>query len=109
MAETHRAYVAYICGVPFATRDSKIIASLLKMSTRLPRLEVLPDGTLATMTEADERALVNQMVTRVEVADVVCTECEEHGGRTEVHSIPLDSELGNALKAAIDKMRRRDG
>lgn len=109
MAETHRTYVAYICGAPFAVRDSKTIATLLKMSVRLPRLEVLPDGTLATMTEADTHALVNQMVTRVEAVDVVCTECEEHGGKTEVHSIPLDSDLGNALMATLDKMRARDG
>lgn len=101
MAETHRAAVVYVCGVPFAVTSAKSVAALMRISVKAARLEVRPDGTLATMSREDTNKLCNQMVSRIDVTDIECTECEErsHEEGTTDHS--PGASLGGLLAAAL--------
>lgn len=97
--ETHRAAVVWICGVPFVAGNGKDIAHLLRLSAQMPRLEVLTDGRLAALTRAATYALENQMVSKIELADVVCTACEDETMSDDeradrVHAILSDPTAG---------------
>lgn len=92
--ETHRAAVVWICGVPFVAGNGKDIARLLRLSAQMPRLEVLADGRLTTLTKAATNALENQMVSKIELADVVCTECKDEA--------VSDDERADRVRAILD-------
>jgi|SRR5579859_1345198 len=99
--ETHRAVVIWVCGVPFAVTTGKQVSQLLQLSAALVKLDVKPDGSLATLTKAATHALENQLVSKIELLDVECTDCHDTAETGEEMQV-----VRTALAEALHRLMR---
>lgn len=107
MAETHRAVVVYVTGGIYAVDDAEAVAALLKVSIDAAKLKINDDGSIALLGREDVNKVDNQMVRRIEMADVICTPCEDLKANRTTPGIYVGSNLGDLIKAIQSKDTNR--